>query len=144
MYLVPHDHPILKQISSPVILPDEFDITVLAGKQMLKLKNKLGGSGLAAPQIGRSKRFFVWDFGLVINPEILQHGHAVETDAEGCLSYKGYRTEIPRFKKILVKYTNDANQEVIKELTGYLARVFQHEMDHLSGILIWETNPKSI
>ncbi|MEG6615236.1 peptide deformylase [Peptococcaceae bacterium 1198_IL3148] len=96
------------------------------------------GVGLAAPQIGISKRVVVVDIGEglieLINPEIIE-GSGVETDYEGCLSIPGIIGEVSRASAVIVKALNRDGQEVQYKAKGYLARAFQHEIDHLEGIL---------
>ena len=97
------------------------------------------GVGLAAPQIGISQRFFVMDAGdkvrKVINPEILSSGNSVAEMEEGCLSVPGIHKKVRRPKRIAVRYLNEAGETVEEELKDYPARVFQHEFDHLDGVL---------
>lgn len=102
------------------------------------------GVGLAAPQVGVSERLIVVDVktpeekkGLItlINPEIIEmEGHVV--DEEGCLSLPGFRENIARAERVLVRGydLNEQQQEI--EATGLLAVVLQHEIDHLEGILL--------
>lgn len=96
------------------------------------------GVGLAAPQIGVSKRVIVVDVGQglveLINPEIVD-ASGVETDVEGCLSIPGVVGEVPRASMVVVKGLNRDGQVVKYQAKGYLARAFQHEIDHLDGIL---------
>ena len=96
------------------------------------------GVGLAAPQIGISKRIIVVDIGdnliEMINPEILsQEGE--KTASEGCLSIPGVRGLVNRAEKVKVKGLNREGDEVIIYAADLLARAFQHEIDHLDGIL---------
>ena len=96
------------------------------------------GVGLAAPQIGVSKQVIVLDIGEglieVINPEIIENS-GIETGIEGCLSIPGLIGEVPRAVKITVKGLKRDGQEVTYEVTGLVSRVFQHEIDHLKGML---------
>ncbi|WP_031516168.1 peptide deformylase [Desulfofalx alkaliphila] len=96
------------------------------------------GVGLAAPQIGISKRVIVVDVGdgliELINPEIIE-ARGVETETEGCLSLPGVLGEVPRAANITIKGLNRDGKEVSFKAKGYLARAFQHEVDHLDGIL---------
>ena len=96
------------------------------------------GVGLAAPQIGVSKRVIVVDIGEglieLINPQILESaGKAVDT--EGCLSVPGMVGEVARAERIVLKGLNRKGKEVTYRVRGLLARVFQHELDHLEGIV---------
>jgi len=96
------------------------------------------GAGLAAPQIGVTKRVIVVDTGEglveLINPEISGHeGEALDT--EGCLSAPGLYCEVPRALRVRVKGLDRQGREVSYRASGFPARVFQHEVDHLDGIL---------
>ncbi len=96
------------------------------------------GVGLAAPQIGISKRLVVIDTGdnfmELINPEIIdKQGEAIHS--EGCLSVPGIVGIVKRAEKVVVKALNRSGEEITMEGTGLLARAFQHEIDHLDGIL---------
>lgn len=97
------------------------------------------GLGLAAPQIGVGKRFFVYDVGegpqVLINP-VVQESRDEWLFEEGCLSVPGLSWEIVRPKEVhITGYDIDGN-EVSIEADELLARLFQHEMDHLNGILL--------
>ncbi len=98
------------------------------------------GIGLAAPQIGINKMIFV--FGIeennirkVINPEIVEFGNEIVEMEEGCLSIPGVYKNVKRPERIKVKYLNENGEEVVEELDNILARIFQHEYDHLFGEL---------
>ena len=97
------------------------------------------GVGLAAPQVGINQQIFVADTGdglmAIINPKIIKK-IGIHKMEEGCLSIPGIVVKVSRPKKIFVKYTDEDNQIVERELTDLLARVFQHESDHLQGKLI--------
>jgi peptide deformylase len=96
------------------------------------------GVGLAAPQVGVSKRIVVIDIGdgliELINPEII-HKEGNEVDFEGCLSIPGIRGEVNRAAKVAVKAMDRTGSVKTLEGDGLLARAFQHELDHLEGIL---------
>ena len=105
------------------------------------------GVGLAAPQVGVNRRLFVahvpadfveegdQEFNLtLVNPEIVK-GHGRVIALEGCLSIPGWVADVPRFETITVKGLDLNNRDVRLKLTGYPARVVQHEIDHLDGIL---------
>lgn len=107
---------------------------------MIETMYHYDGVGLAAPQVGISQRFFVMDVGngpvAVINPEILEASPETEIAEEGCLSFPEIFVEIERSKRVKVRYQNVRGEFVEEELEGYPARVFQHEFDHLNGVLI--------
>lgn len=96
------------------------------------------GVGLAAPQIGVSKRVIVVDVGEglleLINPEILSFS-GQETDSEGCLSIPGLMGDVTRASEIEVKGLDRHGKECLFKAGGFLARVLQHEIDHLEGVL---------
>ncbi|MBM7855739.1 peptide deformylase [Desulfohalotomaculum tongense] len=96
------------------------------------------GVGLAAPQIGVSKRVIVVDVGEglfeLINP-VITESEGVETDLEGCLSIPGVVGEVARAASVVVKGLNRDGKKVRINARGFLARAFQHEIDHLDGIL---------
>ena len=100
---------------------------------------KSDGVGLAAPQVGMPYKFFVMDDGegkkAVINPKIISFSDEKITFEEGCLSIPEIFAEIERPKTIKVEYYNENGEKIEQELTDYKARIFQHENDHLDGIL---------
>lgn len=128
--------PILRKISKPV-QSGELSEEIL--KEMSEIMYTQDGVGLAAPQVGISKRFFLYDIGerlnVVVNPEILEKSKEIEIGQEGCLSIPEVYDEISRSSRIKVKYEDQNGNFYTKELTGYEARVFQHELDHLNGKL---------
>lgn len=96
------------------------------------------GVGLAAPQIGVSKRVIVIDVGEglveLINPEILEASGQV-VDTEGCLSVPGMIGEVARADRLVVRGLNRKGEQVVYRVKGFMARAFQHEIDHLEGIV---------
>ena len=99
------------------------------------------GIGLAAPQIGVSKRVIIVDIGEngenmveLINPEIIS-SEGTKTDMEACLSILGVKGEVSRHEKIVVAGLNRHGEKIEVQAEGLLARVFQHEIDHLEGRL---------
>jgi len=110
---------------------------------MLETMYKAPGVGLAAPQVGIDKRVIVIDIGLgsdrspifLANPEILESEGEIIFE-EGCLSLPEFRTEVNRKSSALVRGINEKGQEVTHDAEGFLAVVFQHEIDHLNGILL--------
>ncbi len=101
------------------------------------------GVGLAAPQVGVPKRIIIispnarpGEEQVYINPEILQSSSEQEIGLEGCLSLPGISCEVWRAKKIKFKALGPEGSEKIQELENFPARVVQHEIDHLNGVLI--------
>jgi peptide deformylase len=96
------------------------------------------GVGLAAPQIGVSKRIVVVDVGdnliEMINPEIIR-SEGEQTAREGCLSIPEVVGMVKRAQKVEVRYLNRDGEEITMQAEDILARAFQHEIDHLDGIL---------
>ena len=105
------------------------------------------GVGLAAPQISVSKRIIIiasrptsrypaaplMEPTVMINPSFDTLSDSKEKDWEGCLSIPGIRALVPRYKEILINYTNQQGILVEARLEGFVARIFQHEFDHLEG-----------
>ena len=103
------------------------------------------GVGLAASQIGILRRVIVVDAGegliALINPKILwQKGKDIL--AEGCLSFPGVTLEIKRSREIMVEALNNRGEQVKLNASGVLARIIQHEVDHLDGVLIIDRVPR--
>ena len=101
------------------------------------------GVGLAAPQVGILKQIFVVDIGdgkqyVAINPEITVVGEEVQTGEEGCLSVPGKEGVVTRPMLIKVKALDQNMKEYTLDASGFLARAFSHENDHLQGILYTE------
>ncbi|GGG12921.1 peptide deformylase [Paenibacillus abyssi] len=98
------------------------------------------GVGLAAPQIGILKRVIVVDVGdehgliEMVNPEIIEQD-GEQLGPEGCLSIPGINGDVKRAQRIKVKGQDRNGAEFIVEATDFLARAFQHEVDHLNGVL---------
>ncbi|MBF0378260.1 MAG: peptide deformylase [Desulfamplus sp.] len=100
-----------------------------------------GGVGIASPQLYQPYRFFIMKPNadakpiVVINPEIIRTSHEVIKSWESCLSIPGIRGLVSRYQSILVRYeTEDENIEE-KEISDFQARIFQHEYDHLDGLV---------
>ena len=110
-------------------------------EDMAETMYKTDGVGLAAPQIGVSQRIIVLDDGNglleLINPEIT-HKEGSQIGLEGCLSVPGYYGDVERFDKITVKAIDKHNKKVTIKAEGFLARILQHEIDHLDGHLFIE------
>jgi peptide deformylase len=97
------------------------------------------GAGLAAPQIGVPLRVCVVkgddnQIWALVNPEIVK-SDGVQVGYEGCLSYPGWVGEVARYETVVVKGRNRRGKEVRIKSNGFTARAFQHELDHLDGVL---------
>ena len=136
--------PVLKKTCLPIQNIDGALVTL--SENMVETILAAPGVGLAANQIGLPWRMFVINIGIetdkenlvtVINPEITTM-EGSELGEEGCLSIPDVVAEVNRASQIEIKgYDLDGN-EIRYEAQGYLARAFQHEMDHLNGILFWD------
>ena len=117
----------------------EFDSDVRELIQrMYRVMEESRGLGLAAPQIGVAKRVFVYDVGegkhALVNPRMLK-ASVEEIGIEGCLSIPGLQGEVPRSERVVVSGIDENGNKVKIKAQGLLARVFQHEMDHLDGTM---------
>jgi peptide deformylase len=132
--------PILKSKATPV---DRFD-DALRGQvsRMAGLMSDALGVGLAAPQLGVSQRLLVYRVGpaapviALVNPEIEWTSEEGETLEEGCLSIPGVLVDVERPVHVRVRAIDEEGEERRVEASGLEARVIQHEMDHLDGVLI--------
>ncbi len=114
---------------------------------MVETLRQAPGVGLAAPQVGVSTRAIVIEFGdeedetvplklyQVVNPEIARMSPETEMGVEGCLSVVGFAGEVERSLAVTVKGQNKRGQPIRIKASGWLARIFQHEIDHLDGIV---------
>jgi len=130
---------------------------VAFARQMLETMRQSNGVGLAAPQVGVLLRFFVAELPedeetgdpaetyILFNPEIVK-GRGEQVGYEGCLSIPGYIGEVARQDWVTVQGVDERGQAVRLKLEGYLARVFQHEIDHLDGVLFTDrlTDPATL
>ncbi|CEO89408.1 MAG TPA: peptide deformylase [Syntrophaceticus sp.] len=132
------------EIGEPVLRQKCREVTVINKKikklldRMKEAMYKANGVGLAAPQVGVSKRIVVVDVGEgvweLINPEIIfQEGE--ELGIEGCLSIPGVAGEVSRAARVRVRALNRQGQQQVVTAEGLGARALQHEIDHLDGIL---------
>jgi peptide deformylase len=113
-------------------------------RKMLQTMYSQDGIGLAAPQVGVNKQLVVIDCELddpevapyvMINPEIKRFGEALEKDQEGCLSVVGVYMDVVRPEAVEVSYKDENGKLQILKANGLLARVIQHEIDHLNGVM---------
>ena len=145
--------PVLHQRAAEVSVFDQ-ELKALV-QDLFDTMDKAPGVGLAAPQIGVGLRVFVYSYpdddgaprrGVVINPTIshtpVEQGEAdEELESEGCLSFPGERFALKRGDRVLVEGV-DLNQDPVHiEAEGWFARIFQHEFDHLNGIIYVDKLP---
>ncbi len=164
---VPED--VLRRKARPVTKFDDKLQTLI--DDMVETMRVAPGVGLAAPQVGISERVIVVEYYedeelaekqaeeeaqeeppkrlyTVVNPEITRKSTETEPGVEGCLSIPGLNGEVERHTAITVKGLNRRGQPLTLKLNGWTARIFQHEIDHLNGILftdlatsIWKIEP---
>jgi len=130
--------PVLK---SRATLVKDFDESLeQLAEDMIRIMREREGVGLAANQIGRLKRIFVAAYEdeeyVFVNPVIEARSETTEKDVEGCLSIPETRVEVERSTAVTVTGQDLSGTQVRVEAEGLLARIFQHEIDHLDGILI--------
>lgn len=130
-------HPVLLSGTDAVTEVDD-ELRAVVG-EMRRILFELRGVGLAAPQVGIDKRVMLvcpsgepGDDTVVLNPEIIE-GRGSETGEEGCLSFPGIYGHVPRARSLSVRYQDLDLRRHEMELTGFVARIFQHELDHLDG-----------
>jgi peptide deformylase len=109
--------------------------------RMTDLMHDAQGVGLAATQVGVLRRLFVFEPDengprTVVNPTIVKIGDELESDGEGCLSLQGVRVPVDRATTVTIAGKDENGADVSYELSGYEARIAQHELDHLDGVLI--------
>ena len=133
--VVRYGDPVLRQRTEDVEFTDE--IKRLIGR-MYVVMAEANGLGLAAPQIGISKRVFTDDMGdgphAIVNGQITRRS-GEETSVEGCLSIPGLQGDVARAERVTLTGLDENGKQVTIKAEGLLARVFQHETDHLDGKL---------
>ncbi len=151
--------PVLRKKARPVT---DFTRVPELAEAMLETMFEAGGVGLAGPQVGEAKRIFVAalyqdlpeeeedrvplkkrvrETFVLVNPRItFAEGEAVGT--EGCLSLPGlYSDDVPRKFRVRIEYQDEHGEPRVIEAEDYLARIFQHEIDHLEGVLFFDRLP---
>ena len=128
---------------------------------MIETMRQAPGVGLAAPQVGISDRLIVVEYFVndeledsprklyvVVNPEITAQSEETELGIEGCLSLPGLQGDVERVLAVTVKGRTRRNQPIRIKAKGWLARIFQHEIDHLEGVVftdratrVWKPAP---
>jgi len=143
--------PVLAAIATPIDNIHAAEITRLIADLKVTV-TQANGVGIAAPQVGKSLRLFLMcsapserypdapllPLTVVINPKILKVSSCQALGWEGCLSVKGKRALVSRYENIDVSYFDETGIKHNKTFTGFLARIFQHELDHLDGITFIE------
>lgn len=128
--------PVLRKIAAPVERIDKKLVRFL--KDMAETMYAADGVGLAAPQVGVSKRVVVIDVGEgiyeLINPVIVKKEGSV-VGGEGCLSVPDYEGEVERAEYVECEFTDRKGQRMLLQADGLLAIAVQHELDHLDGVL---------
>jgi peptide deformylase len=140
-------HPVLRQIAAPV---ERFDRELAAlVSDMDETMRSLSGAGIAAPQIGVSLRVVIFEllenpryphvspvpYTVLVNPVLTPLGEEQEEGWEGCLSVPGMRGLVPRFHRLRYQGFDLQGAPIDRTVEGFHARVVQHEVDHLDGIL---------
>jgi peptide deformylase len=144
------------QLGNPILRQQAQIIENIQDKWLQQLIDNLiatatvsHGVGIAAPQVSSSYRLFIvasrpnprypnapeMEPTAMINPRIIAHSSEIIKGWEGCLSIPGIRGLVPRYQAIEVEYTTRDGQLHRQELTDFVARIFQHEYDHLEGIV---------
>ena len=141
-------HPVLRTPAGPVNLPASDAVRTLIADMRATLEDA-NGVGIAAPQVYEPSATFIvasrpnpryptaplMEPEVVINPEILERSDDLVKDWEGCLSIPGLRGLVPRHRRIRVRYQGIEGRVVEREFVNFVARIFQHEDDHLRGIV---------
>lgn len=140
--------PVLRQKAKPVANIKDKKIQQLIGDLIATVMD-VNGVGIAAPQVYQSVRLFIvashpnprypnapeMTPTPMINPRLISHNKIKAKDWEGCLSIPGIRARVPRYTQIKVEYSDRKGKLVNSEFNDFIARIFQHELDHLDGIV---------
>ena len=133
--VVRYGDPVLRQRAEDVEFTDEIKGLI---ERMYVVMAEANGLGLAAPQVGVSKRVFTYDIGdgphAIVNGQITRRS-GEETSVEGCLSIPGLQGDVARAERVTLTGLDENGKQVTIKAEGLLARVFQHETDHLDGKL---------
>lgn len=137
--------PVLRGVASEITDFDEA--RMLAGALREALRSRDTALAVAAPQIGRGQQAFIYDMGngagLVFNPRI-QESKGSQVGEEGCLSIPGIRFTIERAHEVTYTYLDKRGREREKTVSGLEARMVQHEIDHLNGVLAIDLVPEEV
>ncbi len=138
--------PVLRQPTNPVTV---FDARLeKLAKNMVEIMQREDGVGLAANQVGVLSRMMVWrhpenedEYYVYVNPQIVERSDACCVESEGCLSVPGATMPVERAEEVTVEAQDLSAGRFRVHLTGMLARIVQHEIDHLDGRLILDRTP---
>lgn len=135
----------IRQFGDPVLRQKAAEVEEITDlhrrliSDMLDTMRDAPGVGLAGPQVGVMERIFVWEtdeeFGAVINPKIVSASDELVDGEEGCLSLPGLYYNVARPRSIVVEGLDENGDPIRWEVEDFRARVFQHEIDHLDGVL---------
>ncbi|MDO8529449.1 MAG: peptide deformylase [bacterium] len=138
MKIITYPNKILEKKAKKIKDPLDAEIQKLI-KKMIETLQTAEGAGLAAPQVGKSIRLCIVRYEentyILINPQITSYSRATITREEGCLSFPGKFIPIKRAEKIKARYTDEKGNKIKTKAEGLFARIIQHEIDHLNGIL---------
>ena len=145
--------PVLRRKARPVTVFDS-DLQELV-EDMIETMREAPGVGLAAPQVGVSERVIVVEYAedeenedapkklyVMVNPEIKELSSETEAGIEGCLSVPGLHGEVERALRVTVKGRTRRGQPMKVKAKGWMARIFQHEIDHLNGVVFTDRASK--
>ncbi len=143
LHIVLYPHPILRKKANPV--PEVNDEVREVANRMIELMHEAEGVGLAAPQIGLPWRLFVTNSRLeddgdrvYVNPILTNPGGDWDIAEEGCLSLPDINGDVRRPSAITIEATTLDGESFTMTADGFLARIWQHEFDHLNGTLIFD------
>jgi peptide deformylase len=137
--------PVLRRKAKKVAAVDKDVLTLI--EDMVETMRAAPGVGLAAPQVGVSQRIIVVEYGdeekeeapkklyTLVNPEIVEASEEMVEGAEACLSIPRIMGDVERHDKLVIKALNRMGKPVKIKVSGWMARIFQHEIDHLEGVL---------
>ncbi len=139
------DHPVLRRKAKKISHFDSYIERLVS--DMFETMRAAPGVGLAAPQIGESIRVLVAEYEdqsvALVNPEIVKRSEEMLLGTEGCLSIPGVvGDDVPRHATVTVKARNPRGKEIRINAEGWFARILQHEIDHLDGVLFIDRIPK--
>lgn len=142
LYKLPEDESVLRAKNQEITFPLTKEIKDLVENMKATVK-KAPGIGLAAPQVGKNYMLAIINleaFGAppfaVINPKIISKSIKKTEMEEGCLSMPEYFTKVTRPARVEIEFLREDGKRVVIKAEKLLAKVFQHEIDHLNGILI--------